>query len=212
MALLSSSVAVAIAADPVASSDQQLWYPDFESDYESGSCTTSPSPALLAFSSGSSSSEISPLAQTSMKSCCATWFPEQERCGCLGGCVDENDAAALTATKSLAEELDYWYPKFDITYEEGQCVKAGVNTDDVPPNYYTEEGGFLHMTMTACCAQWFEQQDGNRCLSGMDELASVSQPTPMVDGTNLTRMSDAILDRLGSSFYFDATPVTLSSY
>ena len=200
-----------MAADPV------RWYPDFASDYEAGSCTTTPHPALLAFSPDPPSSlDASPLARSDAESCCAAWFPEQEGRRCLRGrAAVEIDAAAApvaAAPPPLAKEPEYWYPRFDITYEEGRCVKAGVNTDDVAPHYYTEEGGFLHATMDACCAEWFGQQEGARCLAVMDELALVTQPAASMAATNVTRTSDAIVGPWDSAVYFDAPAATLNYY
>mmetsp|Transcript_5796 Transcript_5796/g.12684 ORF Transcript_5796/g.12684 Transcript_5796/m.12684 type:complete len:217 (+) Transcript_5796:61-711(+) len=191
--LLSSTVAITMASDSVPSNAQQLWYPDFASDYESGSCTTSPSPAVLAFASGAVSPDMSNLAQDDKESCCETWFPDQELCGCLGGCVlDENDASPTPAVTELAEEHKYWYPKFDVTYEAGMCVKAGVNTDEVPPNYYTKEGQFLHATMEACCEVWFESQEGQKCLTAMDQVVATLLDVVPVIGMNSTTMFEPL--------------------
>lgn len=215
MTLISSTVAVAVAmaSSSVASNAQQLWYPDFASDYESGSCTTSPSPALLSFSSGSISPDVPTLAQSDKASCCETWFPDQERCGCLGGCPDENDAAP-TAAEPLAEEHKYWYPKFDVTYEDGQCVRAGVNTDDVPPSYYTKEGGFLHLAMDACCEQWFGHQQGEKCVTAMNDLVvtpTYAQPTASMTGVNETSLVEAVVEPRDASVYYEASRSALAA-
>ena len=217
MTILSTTVAVAMASNSVASNAQQIWYPDFASDYESGSCTTSPSPALLAFALGSISSDVSTLAQSDKESCCETWFPNQELCGCLGGCPDENDAAsavdaAPTAAAVLAEEHQYWYPQFDITYEEGQCVKAGVNTDDAPPSYYSKEGGFLHVAMDGCCEQWFGNQQGERCVTAMDYLTMTdAQPSASMTGVNETSSVKAVVDPRDASIFHEASRSALEA-
>mmetsp|Transcript_37465 Transcript_37465/g.68830 ORF Transcript_37465/g.68830 Transcript_37465/m.68830 type:complete len:229 (-) Transcript_37465:462-1148(-) len=220
MTLLSSTVAVAVAmaSDSVASNAQQLWYPDFASDYESGSCTTSPSPALLTFALGSISLDVSTLAQSDNESCCETWFPDQELCGCLGGCPDENDAAsavdaAPTAAAVLAEEHQYWYPQFDITYEDGKCVKAGVNIYDVPPSYYTKEGGFLHVTMDGCCQQWFGHQQGEKCSTALVYLTPKdAQPMAYMTGVNDTSLVEAVVESRGdASVYYKASRSALAA-
>lgn len=218
MTLLTSTVAITIMASEstvVAASSsandaqqQQLWYPDFASDYESGSCTTSPTPALVAFAAGSAAPTT--LAQNDKESCCETWFPDQELCGCLGGCDDENDTAAAAssgvdaaptqASSSISaeeptvpdESHKYWYPQFDVTYEQGKCVKAGVNNVEVgPPSYYTKEGGFLHLTLDACCDQWFEHQEGDHCLNALLSNEVVVEDQPMAAAVNNNNMTSS---------------------
>jgi len=198
MTLLSSTVAIAMASSESAvgasnAPQQELWYPEFASDYESGSCTTSPSSALMAFAKGAVNPESSALAQEEKANCCETWFPEQELCGCLGGCAaDENDSAhTLSVTaEPLTEEQSYWYPQFDVTYEEGKCVKMGVNTDNAPPSYYTKEGGFLDASLDNCCERWFEYQQTKTCLTvDLGDVAAVAQPpTASMTSVNATSM------------------------
>lgn len=208
---LLSTAAVAVQASSTSAPQQQMWYPEFASDYESGRCTQSPSPAMSAFAASSALDSHSELASNDKEGCCAAWFPHQELCGCLGVCPDgeqrdENDdarqeddvvaapsaaspAGGSTANEALAEEYRYWYPKFDVTYESGRCVKPGVNTADVPPTYYTKEGGFLHMTLDACCDAWFGDQEAMACLNSLDVA---SQPTPSA-GVNVTVAMESVV-------------------
>jgi len=221
MTILSSTVAITMAADSVASSNdqqQQLWYPDFPSDYESGSCTTTPSKALLAFAqSAVNDPDVNSLASADKESCCETWFPHQELCGCLGGCFpigDENDnveaAAAAGAQQESQGGSQYWYPEFDATYEGGLCVKAGVNTNNAPPSYFTKEGGFLLDTMDACCQQWFENQEDNKCLNAMRMNAPTitdGQPTVFMTGVNRssTLAAEAVVEASDASIYYQGS-------
>ena len=206
MTLLSTAVVAVQASTSTSSSapQQQMWYPEFASDYESGRCTQSPSPAMSAFAASTLDSH-SDLASNDKEGCCAAWFPHQDLCGCLGVCPDgeqdENDArqgddvaaaapSAASPSEALAEEYRYWYPKFDVTYESGRCVKPGVNTADVPPTYYTKEGGFLHMTLDACCDAWFGDQEASACLNSIDVA---SQPTPSASVNVTIAMGESVV-------------------
>lgn len=202
MTLLSSTVAIAaISADSVAANAAQHWYPDFAADYKSGACTTAPSAALIAFAMGSVNPDVSTLAQSDKESCCETWFPQQEGCGCLGGCsdIDEVDSVttAPTAAEPLAEEVNYWYPAFEVAYEAGKCVKFGVNTNHAPPSYYTQESGFLHSELSSCCAQWFEFQDSKMCKNALNEFVMM-QPTSSHRGSNGTQTVPAAVEPMSS--------------
>mmetsp|Transcript_18571 Transcript_18571/g.39046 ORF Transcript_18571/g.39046 Transcript_18571/m.39046 type:complete len:225 (+) Transcript_18571:121-795(+) len=195
--LSSYTATVAMGSNSIDVNAQQLWYPDFAADYESGSCTTSPSEALLNFASGSINPDVSMLAQKDKGSCCETWFPDQEFCGCLGGGCTENDAASALVSPVVAaheeEEQNYWYPKFGTIYEEGLCVKFGVNTDGVPPSYYTKEGGFLQSTMDGCCEHWFGEQRGSKCLTALGSMPSSTKSSMMNE--NITRTISAVADQ-----------------
>lgn len=188
MIIFSSSISFAMASDSSVGASsaaiapsQEVWYPEFAADYESGACTTSPSPALLAFAAGAdSSSGDSTLGRKDKESCCERWFPEQELCGCLGGCPEEKfDAPTASLTpEPLSED---WYPQFDVSYEEGKCVKIGVNTDEAPPTYFTKEHGFLHASLDSCCERWFQDQRTKTCMNVL-----VDQPVDPMANMNAT--------------------------
>ena len=131
----------------------------------------------------------------------------------LGGCPGENDAVP-TAVEPLAEEHQYWHPKFDIAFKDGQCIKAGVNTNDVPPSYYTKKGGFLHIAMDECCEQWFEHQQGEKCLNAMDEVVfspTDAQPSASMTGENKTSLVEVVVEPRDASIYHKTSQSALAS-
>ena len=209
--ILSSAVAVAtIMSDPAAAAatpvpQHELWYPDFASDYESGRCTTSPSPTLISFVEDSWSPDISTLAQHDKAACCEIWYPTQERCGCLGGCADRSDDAIISRAPIFDEEpSSFWYPQFDETIDGGKCVRVGdANPDDSPPSYYTQDNGFLHASLDSCCDWWFGHEQTNSCTNALDSDLALT----LMAGVNLTSAvkTEVVLQVQATQIYYQSS-------
>lgn len=182
--LLSTSAAFALSLQSTAAAgaETKRWYPVFVGDYDTGKCTTDPRELF----EGLGDSDLVNFAFEDKESCCHAWFPDQDSCECLGEGCNQNEEQ-IVEELSPPKEL-YWFPKFDVEYEGGRCVRQGANSKhEDAPSYYTVEGGFLHNNIDDCCSFWFGEQINLGCF--LDEVVIKMEPSEQVNTTKKSKQA-----------------------